>query len=242
MQARKKLELFAASAGLPLLGALSEPMDFKALNYSLFVALYFFKMAQEEKQYRDQIADGHQALTPIMEKKREHDRLMRIKEEEARKGRGFVALSCEFFILFLASSAAVSILSSLSGSASADGAGHFALHLNCPTIALTIVAWLTVLRFFELSLAAAFITAGLTGLSNFSPAPALEGSFPWLDLPAAIIENFLSSGATLGLALLFLHGHFAHHRNALKIGNYQYLLAVVLVGGMNRLGLLLFGQ
>lgn len=225
----KKEQLLAASALMPLLGALAEQCNLRALNYTLFVALYFLlkKFPRGEAQ-KSRVLLNLEFFMLYLTSSLVSQALALMSSDHLPVHElllsGFAAAP---------SSAATTLVSALSSSAATG-------------IAMAI-AWMTALQFFKFSLSQAFLLAAalsplldtdlLRSIMAFHPnsAQALLDSF------SRLAEGYLAGGATLGIALVGLTADFAKGK---KYNNWskpvRYGITALLVTGMNRLALLLF--
>lgn len=186
-----KSEQFLAATGmLPLFGALAQDCHFKALNYSLFVALYFL--------------------------------FKKLKQPQRSKLRAYL----EFLFLYITSAVVSHYLNTVSPES---------LSFDCglPTALAMALGWLTVLHFFRFSLPSAFILSGMLNLVLRPWQPEVNG--PFLDLVAALGENFLAGGATVGVAIVALGDSLKDSPQ--RSPWLKYTASALIIGGMNRLAL-----
>ena len=187
-----KSEQFLAATGmLPLFGALAQDCHFKALNYSLFVALYFL--------------------------------FKKLKQPQRSKLRAYL----EFFFLYLSSAVVSHYLNSVSPEVFSW------LDCGLPTALAMALAWLTVLHFFRFSLPSAFVLSGLLNLFLRPWQPSVNA--PILDILAALGENFLAGGATVGIAIVALGDSLLDSPE--RSPWLKYTASALIIGGMNRLAL-----
>lgn len=223
----KKEQLLAASALMPLLGALAEQCNLRALNYTLFVGLYFL-------------------LKEIPRGATQKSRVMLNLEFFML----YLTSSMVSQVLALMSSDHLPVHELLLSGFSAVPASAIlvsALSTGAATGIAMAIAWMTSLQFFKYSLSQAFLLAAvltpfldtdlLSSILAFNPNSAQD----LLDSLSRLAEGYLAGGATLGIALVGLTADF---ENGKKYNNWskavRYGVTALLVTGMNRLALLLF--
>jgi hypothetical protein len=224
----KKEQLLAASALMPLLGALAEQCNLRALNYTLFVALYFLlkKFPQGEAQKSRVLLNAEFFMLYLTSSL--------VSQALALMSSDHLPVHELLLSGFAAAPASAATLVSALSSSAATG------------IAMAI-AWMTALQFFKFSLSQAFLLAAaltpivdtdlLSRMMAFHPTSAQD----LLDSFSRLAEAYLAEGATLGIALVGLTADFEKGK---KYNHWskpvRYGVTALLVTGMNRLALLLF--
>ena len=191
----KNEQLLAATALMPLLGAMAENCNLRALNYTLFVALYFlFK-----KFPRAQVTKSAVML---------HLEFFMLYLVSSLVSQALALLSGDHLESFaeLTATSSASWLNLL-GSSLATG---FAMGIG----------WLTAFRFFKFSLAQAFLLAAalapVIDSDLLGTVVGFKTSQDLLALISHVFEGCLAGGATLGIALVSLINDFDKQKNLTK--------------------------